>query len=104
MGKKLDKELDDGYVFLAYWIVSHNGLPTIRQVMTGSDWLKSQVCKDCSNLDLSGAFVDAIVQDLDAEGRAWVRQQLREFGEGLYKYLDKPRLRQNIREILGDQL
>lgn len=104
MGRRLDKELDDGYMFLAYWIVSHNGIPAIKQALYGDDWLQSQVCKDCKGFDLSGPFVDAILQDLNAEGRAWVRERLREFGEGLFKYLDKPRLRQNIREILGKQL
>lgn len=104
MGRTIDRELDDGYRFLAYHIVSHHNMPTINQALKETDWLVSQVCHECKELDLAGPFVDAIVQDLDAEGRAWVREQLRVFGEGLAKYLDKPRLRRNIREILGNQL
>lgn len=100
MSKRVFQDYDDGYLMLAYYIASHYQMPHIRQALSGDDWLRARVREDCSALDLAGPFVDAIVQDFDADERAWLRGRLKELGDELFVRLDKARLRRNIREII----
>lgn len=93
------QDYDDGYLMLAYYIVSHNLAVHVRAALSDDTWLRARVREDCLNLDLAGPFVDAIVQDLSPDDRLWLRGRLRELGDDLYSLLDKKRLRENISKI-----
>lgn len=90
---------DDGYLMLAYYIVSHNLPVHIKSALEDDSWLRSRVREDCLNLDLAGPFIDTIVQDLSPDDRLWLRGRLRALGDDLYSRLDKERLRENISKI-----
>lgn len=100
MGKRVFQIYDDGYLMLAYYIASHYNMPHINQALSGDDWLRARVRDDCVKLDLAGPFIDAIVQDFDADERAWLRGRLKELGDEIFSRMDKKRLRQNIREVI----
>lgn len=100
MGRRLKHDYDDGYLMLAYWVVSHNTLPRIKQALVDDNWLRVRVREDCLNLDLAGPFLDAIIQDLTAEEKLWLRARLKVLGDDLFAHLDKKRLRDNIAKII----
>lgn len=90
---------DDGYLMLAYYIISHHLPVHVQSALTDDSWLRSRVREDCLNLDLAGPFIDTIVQHLGAEDRLWLRRRLRALGDDLFSKLDKERLRENISKI-----
>lgn len=91
---------DDPYLMLAYHIVSHHSLPEIRRAITDDNWLRTQVQKDCVELDLAGPYLDTIMQDLDEHNRLWLRARLKELGAAMFTQLDLKRLRANIFRII----
>lgn len=100
MGKRLKQDYDDGYLMLAYWIVSHNTLPRVKQALHDNNWLRMRVREECVGLDLAGPFLDAIYQDLNGDQKLWLRARLKTLGDDLYTLLDIGRLRDEITKII----
>lgn len=86
---------------LAYHIVSHYSLPQIRRAIYEDEWLKARVQEDCVNMDLSGPFVDTIMQYLDEHDRLWLRRHLKALGAELFTKLDVKQLRKRILQIIA---
>lgn len=91
---------DDPYLMLAYYIVSHYPIKTIRQAIYDDDWIKARVQEDCMNLDLCGPFLDTIMQYIDEHKRLWLRRQLKQLGAELFTQLDIKLLRKRILQII----
>lgn len=87
---------DDPYLMLAYYIVTHYGLPDIKRALTEDAWLEARVCEDCIGLDLAGPFLDAIMEYVDQHKRLWLRERLKALGKEMFTQLDLKRLRRNI--------
>lgn len=102
MGKRLKQEYDDGYLMLAYYIVSHNTLPRVRQALHDNNWLRARLREDCVALDLSGPFLDAICQELSADQKLFLRARLKALGDDIFQLMDIERLRREITRIIDN--
>lgn len=93
---------NDAYLMLAYYIVSHNTLPRVRQSLHDNNWLRARLREDCVALDLAGPFLDAICQDLNANQKLFLRARLKELADDLFQLLDVERLRAEIMKIIDN--
>lgn len=94
------KEYDDPYRVLAAHIVSVFSVPYIKRVLTNASYIKSLVIHEAKNMDVSGAFLDCIDQEIIANDM--IRKKnvyLKKLGEFYYSELDVERLRREVRRF-----
>ena len=97
------KEYDDPYRVLAAHIVSIFSVPSIKRILTNSAYIKSLITFEAKNMDIRGAFLDCVDQELVANDM--IRKKnvyLKQLGEFYYSELDVERLRNEIRRFAGE--
>lgn len=97
------KEYDDPYRILAAHIVSVFSAPSVKRVLTNSAYIRSLITYEAKNMDISGAFLDCIDQELVANDM--IRKKnvyLKKLGEFYYSELDIERLRREIRRFAAE--
>lgn len=96
----LNRPYDDPYRVLAAHIVSYWPPSTVRRVMNSSSFVRSIINNETRLMDISGAFLDCIDQEVISRGH--IRRKnayLKKLGEYYYSELDLPRLRNEIRRF-----
>ena len=94
------KEYDDPYRVLAAHIVSVFSVANVKRVLTNASYIKSLVVYEAKNMDVSGAFLDCIDQEIISNDM--IRRKniyLKKLGEFYYSELDIERLRREIRRF-----
>lgn len=97
------QEYDNPYRVLAAYIVSTFSLIAIKRVLTNTSYIKSLITYEAKNMDMSGAFIDCIDQEIVANDR--IRRKnvyLKQLGEFYYSELDVERLRKEIRRFADE--
>lgn len=97
------KEYDDPYRVLAAHIVSVFPVATIRRILDNSAFVKSLVVHEAKQMDIGGAFLDCIDQEIIANDM--IRKKnvyLKQLGEFYYSELDLERLRKEIRRFVEE--
>lgn len=99
----LNRTYDDPYRVLAAHIVSYWPPSTVRRVLTNNSFVKSVINNEARLMDISGAFLDCIDQEIITNDH--LRQKnahLKKLGEFYYSELDLPRLRIEIRRFADE--
>lgn len=94
------QEYDNPYRLLAAYIMSAFSAQNIKRILNSSSYVKSLVIQEAKTLDVSGAFIDCIDQEVIANDR--VRKKniyLKQLGEFYFSELDIERLRKEIRRF-----
>lgn len=97
------KEYDDPYRVLAAHIVSVFSVISIKRLLTSTSFIKSLIAHEAKTMDMSGAFIDCIDQEIIANDR--IRKKniyLKKLGEFYYSELDVERLRKEIRRFANE--
>ena len=102
------QEYDDPYRVLAAHIVSVFSVVAVKRVLTSSSFIKSLIIHEAKTMDIGGAFLDCVDQEIIANDRVRGKNaRLKMLGEYYYSELDIDRLRKEIRrfaEELGVEL
>lgn len=94
------QEYDDPYRVLAAHIVSVFSALAIKRVLTSSSFIKSLIVNEAKTMDVSGAFIDCVDQEVIANDRIRGKNaRLKELGEFYFSELDIERLRKEIRRF-----
>lgn len=99
----LNRTYDDPYRVLAAHLVAYWPPSTVRRVLTNNSFVKSIINNEARLMDISGAFLDCIDQEVIANDH--LRQKnayLKKLGEFYYSELDLPRLRFEIRRFANE--
>lgn len=99
----LNRTYDDPYRVLAAHLVAYWPPSTVRRVLTNNSFVKSIINNEARLMDISGAFLDCIDQEVIANDH--LRQKnayLKKLGEFYYSELDLPRLRTEIRRFADE--
>ena len=99
----LNRTYDDPYRVLAAHIVSYWPPSTVNRVLTNNSFVKSVINNEARLMDISGAFLDCIDQEIISNDH--LRQKnayLKKLGEFYYSELDLPRLRTEIRRFADE--
>ena len=94
------QEYDNPYRVLAAHIVSAFSVPNIKRALSSSSYIKSLIIHEAKTMDVSGAFIDCIDQEIIAHDR--IRRKnacMRQLGEFYFSELDLERLRKEIRRF-----
>lgn len=97
------KEYDDPYRVLAAHIVSVFSVANIKRVLTNTSYIKSLIVYEAKNMDVGGAFLDCIDQEIISNDM--IRKKnvyLKKLGEFYYSELDIERLRREIRRFAAE--
>ena len=105
-GKRIvfNRAYDDPYRVLAAHLVSVYPPKTLARILTNSSFVKSIIGKEAKQMDISGAFLDCIDQEVISNDH--LRQKnayLKKLGEFYFSQLDLIRLRRQIR-IFANEL
>ena len=96
-------DYDDPYKLLAYYVVGTYRPSDVIRILTDNSYIKNCVLKETRLQDIGGNFIDCIIENiLDDKSRMEYMHQLDSLGLYYYSKLDKPRLRDEIKKILGD--
>lgn len=98
-----NRPYDDPYRVLAAHLVSLYSAQTLKRILTNSSFVKAIVVKEARQMDIGGAFLDCIDQEIISNDR--LRQKnarLKKLGEFYYEQLDLPRLRTEIRNFANE--
>lgn len=88
---------DDPYRLLAAHIVSIYSPFSIRRILNNNSYIKSLVLSEARLMDIRGAFLDCIDQEIISNDRVRKKNaHLKELGEFYYSELDIKRLREEI--------
>lgn len=99
-----NRSYDDPYRVLATHLMSICSPKTIQRIMTSSSFVKSAVIREAKKMDVSGAFLDCIDQEIMTNDHLRKKNvYLKKLGEFYYSELDLPRLRKEIR-IFAEEL
>lgn len=99
----LNRTYDDPYRVLAAHLVAYWPPSTVRRVLTNNSFVKSIINNEARLMDISGAFLDCIDQEIISNDH--LRQKnayLKKLGEYYYSELDLPRLRSQIRRFADE--
>lgn len=103
-----NRPYDDPYRVLAAHIVSVYSERAIKKIMSSSSYIKSIVLQEAKQMDISGAFLDCIDQEVLANDHLRRKNAyLKKLGEFYYSELNVLRLRLEIKrfaEELGVKL
>lgn len=94
------KEYDNPYRILAAHIVSVFSVANIKRILTNSAYIKSIIIHEAKQMDIRGAFLDCIDQEVVSNDN--IRKKnvyLKKLGEFYYEELDVERLRKEIRRF-----
>lgn len=102
-GRSFYKAYDDPYRVLATHIVAVYPATLVKKVLTDSSFVKSVIAREARQMDISGAFLDCIDQEIISNGRLRGKNaQLKKLGEYYYSQLDLIRLRREIRKFADE--
>lgn len=97
------QEYDNPYRILAAHIVSVFSVPNIKRALTSSSYIKSLIVHEAKTMDVSGAFIDCIDQEIISNDRIRKKnEQMRQLGEFYFSQLDLARLRTEIRRFADE--
>lgn len=97
------QEYDDPYRVLAAHIVSVFSVPNIKRVLSNQSYIKSLITHEAKTMDVSGAFIDCIDQEIIANDM--IRKKnvyMKKLGEFYFSELDIDRLRREIRRFADE--
>lgn len=96
-------DFDNPYKILAHHIVGSYRPSDVLRVLSDNSYVKNLVLKETRLQDLGGRFIDCIIEDiLDSKSRMEYMHQLDSLGLYYYSKLDKARLREEIKNVLGE--
>lgn len=96
----LNRVYDDPYRVLAAHIVAYWPPSTVKRVLTNNSFVKSVINNEARLMDISGAFLDCIDQEVITNDHLRKKNYyLKKLGEFYYSELDLPRLRTEIRRF-----
>ena len=101
-GKRIvfNRAYDDPYRVLAAHLVSVYPPKTLARILTNSSFVKSIIVKEAKQMDISGAFLDCIDQEVISNDH--LRQKnayLKKLGEFYFSELNVLRLRIEIKRF-----
>lgn len=97
------QEYDDPYRVLAAHIVSVFSAQNIKRIMTNQAYIKSLVVYEAKTMDLGGAFIDCVDQEIISNDMIRKKNTfLKQLGEFYFSELDIERLRKEIRRFAGE--
>ena len=104
MGRLIfNQPYDDPYRILACHLVSVLSVKSINTLLTSNPFIKSMVLNEAKQLDISGAFLDCIDQEIISNDKIRGKNvHLKSLGEYYYQNLDIPRLRREIRKFIDE--
>lgn len=94
------KEYDNPYRVLSAYIVSAFSVTTVKRILKNPAFVKSIVIREAKQMDISGAFLDCIDQEIIANDM--IRKKnvyLKKLGEFYFSELDLERLNKEIRRF-----
>lgn len=95
-----NRPYDDPYRVLAVHIVSNMTPRTVRNMLKSTDYIRSLVLQEAKQMDISGAFLDCIDQEVQAHAHLRGKNAcLKRLGEFYFNELDVTRLRSEIRRF-----
>ena len=97
------QEYDNPYRVLAAHIVSVFSVPNIKRVLTSTSYIKSLITQEAKSMDVGGAFLDCIDQEIIANDM--IRKKnvyMKKLGEFYFSELDVERLRREIRRFADE--
>lgn len=98
-----NRAYDDPYRVLAAHLVSNYSPISLQRVMTNSSFVKSIIVREAKYMDVGGAFLDCIDQEIISNDRLRKKNTyLKQLGEFYYSELDLPRLRAEIRRFADE--
>ncbi len=98
-----NRPYDDPYRVLATHLVSLYSPQILKRILSNSSFVKAIVVKEARQMDISGAFLDCIDQEIISNDR--LRQKnarLKKLGEFYYSQLDLSRLRNEIKTFAAE--
>lgn len=94
------QEYDNPYRILAAYIVTTFSVIAVKRVLTSSSFIKSLIVHEAKTMDIGGAFLDCIDQEIISNDRVRGKNaHLKMLGEYYYSELDIERLRKEIRRF-----
>lgn len=98
-----NRPYDDPYRVLAAHLVSIYPERVLKKVLTSTSYIKSMVLQEAKLLDVAGAFLDCIDQQiLENDHLRRKNAYLKKLGEYYYSELDVLRLRTEIRRFANE--
>lgn len=95
-----NRPYDDPYRVLAAHIVSVYSPRMIRKIMSSSSYIKSIILQEAKQMDINGAFLDCIDQEVLANDHLRKKNAyLKRLGEFYYSELNVLRLRLEIKKF-----
>lgn len=99
MDIKTKNPYDDQYILLAHSILARYSPAEAARMLTDDDFVYREIIKETRNQDFSGPFLDCIIQSiLDEKRRMEMCHEMDKFSTYLYRNLDLPRLRNELRK------
>lgn len=97
------KEYDDPYRVLATYLVSVFSINNLKRILVNTAYIKSLIINEAKTIDMAGAFLDCIDQEIIAKDRLRGKNvYLKKLGEFYYSELDVDRLRKEIRQFANE--
>ena len=94
---------DDSYKLLAYKILVDYNIPTVKRILKDNKFVRRLIIREVRGQDFQGDFVDCLfVSIFEDKGRMDLMRQLNSLGIFLYRRLDLPRLRREIRNAFEE--
>lgn len=95
----MTNDCDDPYKMLACCLIAYLRRADVERLLHDNDYMRRLVRKEARLTDLSGWFIDTVVQEmLDNKARMELMHELDKLGTFLYSQIDKPRLKKELRE------
>lgn len=95
-----NRPYDDPYRVLAAHILANYSPRMVKKIMSSSAYIKSIILQEAKSMDISGAFLDCIDQEVLANDHLRKKNAyLKRLGEFYYSELDVLRLRSEIRRF-----
>ena len=95
-----NRAYDDPYRILAAHIVSVYSPRMVKKIMSSSSYIKSVVLQEAKQMDISGAFLDCIDQEVVANDHLRKKNAyLKKLGEFYFSELNVLRLRLEIKRF-----
>lgn len=99
----LNRPYDDPYRVLAAHIVAYWPPATVQRIMTSRSFVKSIINRETRLMDISGAFLDCIDQEIIANDHLRKKNYyLKQLGEYYYSELNLSRLRTEIKKFADE--
>lgn len=98
-----NKEYDNPYRLLAAYIVTTFSVISVKRILASSSFVKSLIIHEAKTMDIGGAFLDCIDQEVVANDRVRGKNAyLKVLGEYYFSELDLERLRKEIRRFADE--